>query len=116
MFGAYGKHRRTYVFVHAKTGLSTVRFTAELTEVSQWQLDFYSPYDVDHDLFERLVFEFAISTKSQAWNASLQTTSLTPGWNLVGDFDLPAGEVFVDFISTSKPGFAFADAIRWTKR
>lgn len=62
-----------------------------------------------------LRWKFKIFDEPQEWIREFDLGSKTPGWNIIGQFDLGRGTVNVELSSASRPIHIYADAIRWTK-
>jgi hypothetical protein len=106
----WGKYRRTAAIVEASSGDSRAVFTAHLPHAGRWRLgshlgsgflQFLGTYDITLVAAgERRAIEF---------NGAVAEA----GWNTLGEFDLPAGDVRVEISDESSGRFVAADAIRW---
>ena len=112
---AYGRYRKTVAQAWIRDTIHTARFTTELPEPSQWTLSFHVPRSWRPGPNLDLQWQFKISNDSEQWYREFDVGSKVPGWNLIGDFDLPKGTASVELVASSKPGYIYADAIRWTR-
>lgn len=112
---AYGRYRKTVAQAWIKDTIHTARFTTELPEPSQWTLSFHVPRSWRPGPNLDLQWQFKISNDSKEWYREFDVGSKVPGWNLIGDFDLPKGTASVELVASSKPGYVYADAIRWIR-
>ncbi len=112
---AYGRYRKTVAQAWVKDTIHTARFTTELPEPAQWTLSFHVPRSWRPGPNLDLQWQFKISNDSQECYREFDVSSKAPGWNQIGDFDLAKGAISVELATTSKPGYVYADAIRWTR-
>lgn len=126
---AWGRYRRTIARAPAGNGDAKVAFVAELPHSGQWRLDYHLPDTAANPPVAasgaaafRLVlpddvrqggYDIAVLTEREARRAMFDGALALPGWNTLGDFDLPAGEVAVVVSNASSGGVVFADAVRW---
>ena len=126
---AWGKYRRTVARARAGDGKSRVVFAADLPAAGRWRLEYHIPalqqpgglrIDgtgastltrpvqglADHDL--------ALHTGGDTRELEFDAGAGEVGWNRIGDFDLPAGEVRLSLSDKTENGrLVIADAIRW---
>ncbi len=112
---AYGKYRKTVAQAWIKDKIHTAQFTTELPESTLWRLSFHVPRSWRPGPNVDLQWQFKISNESENWYREFDLGSKVPGWNSIGDFDLPKGAISVELAGTSKPGHVYADAIRWAR-
>jgi hypothetical protein len=106
----WGKYRRTAAGVQSGGGSRRAVFEARLPHAGRWRLGFHLPagalpalgrYDVTlraGDLTQAIEFDGAAAEG---------------GWNALGEYDLPAGEVRLEVSDRSTGQMVIADAIRW---
>ena len=114
---AYGKYRRTFATVRYQQSVPKARFTAELPEKAKWKLDFHVAIPWKGGSYDKTRYFFEIKINQSVYYAELDAGNWTQGWNLLGEFDLPAGTINVDLVGTSirGRGSLSLDAIRWTQ-
>ena len=112
---AYGKYRKTVASAWIRDKISSARFTADLPEKDKWTLSFHVPRGWRPGRNLDLQWKFKIFDVSQEWIREFDLGSKSPGWNIIGQFDLEQGTVNVELESASKPTHVYADAIRWTR-
>ena len=112
---AYGKYRKTVASAWIRDKIRSARFTADLPETDKWTLSFHVPRGWRPGRNLDLQWKFRIFDDSQEWIREFDLGSKTPGWNIIGQFDLGQGTVNVELASASKPTHVYADAIRWTR-
>jgi ABC-type transport system involved in multi-copper enzyme maturation permease subunit len=112
----YGKYRHTMVAVKAGKGEKKVVFTAGIPQAGRWDLEVYIPAG------RSMLFP---GRKWGTWHLTVtdgngderkiefDSGSISDGWNLAENFDLPEGEVSVTLSDETDGKFVFADAIRW---
>lgn len=114
---AWGKYRHTMVYLRPGDGATSAAFTATLPQPGRWRLELHLP---------NLVFNNGITTWGR-WSLSIRNADTTQtvefdnaggtaGWNELGEYELPAGEVTVTLSDQSEGRLVVADAIRWSPR
>lgn len=112
---AYGKYRKTVASAWIRDKISSARFTADLPEADKWTLSFHVPRGWRPGRNLDLQWKFKIFDETQEWIREFDLGSKTPGWNIIGQFDLGRGTVNVELATASRPTHVYADAIRWTR-
>ena len=130
-----GKYRRTVAMAFPGGKDHRVFFTAELA-TGQWRLDYYLPErriperwvgDGERMMYPRLgamemkltAFEDtdgvsgASPTPVREWTLDFDAALGEIGWNKLGEFDVPGGEVRLEISSRTNGEAVVADAIRW---
>ena len=88
-------------------------FTAPIPSAGQWDLEIHM---TNKDRFGRGGWgnwEMNVMAGSDPMPVSFDSGAGTQGWNLVGTFDLPEGEVAVELSDKTDGRVVVADAIRW---
>jgi ABC-type transport system involved in multi-copper enzyme maturation permease subunit len=112
---AWGKYRHTFVYVRPGEGKKHVSFTSTLPYPDTWELEIHLPHKQrfrryeDWGTWSLEVTDSSGSTTPVTFNASASPR----GWNQVGSFDLPDGEVTVKLTDKNEGDIIIADAIRW---
>lgn len=112
---AYGEYRRTSALVWVREASPQAVFTAEISESTQWQLEYHAPVSLSDRWYRGLKYKLLVANGTESTNIELHADTWKVGWNVVGEFGLDKGAVRVELLGTSQPGPLYADAIRWTK-
>lgn len=114
---AFGVYRKTLMSAEVRTQIQPARFVVSLPESSEWTLEYYNPFRSSNSSSGEadLRFLFEISDDYKSWDAGVTVNDMEHGWNFVGSFQLREGNVRVELLGTSAPGWIYADAIRWSK-
>lgn len=128
---AWGSYRRTVAVASPGKGDSRVFFTAELA-AGRWRLDYYLPHrriferwegDGERAMYRslgsmamRLVADGEPGSSrmpAEEWNVDFDAGLGVAGWNKLGEFDLPGGEVRLEVSNRTTGEEVIADAILW---
>lgn len=132
---AWGRYRRTVARVAVDDGAFQVAFVAELPRPGRWRLDYHLPdaafkpppgtdggdaaFRLDlTDAVDQGDYDITVVHRGaarEAHPAPFDGALGLPGWNPLGAFDLPAGEVAVVVSNAGGGEIAFADAVRWRR-
>ncbi len=117
---AYGKYRHTVVLAAAGTGAKTAVFKARLPKPGAWRLDWFAPASA------RTVGAPDVMTRAKGtWSIKISAAgapekvvefnadAAEPGWNNLGTFDVPGGDVQVELSDKTSGRSVAADAVRW---
>jgi hypothetical protein len=110
----FGKYRHTMAATRAGSGKSKAVFTASIPSVGQWDLELHM---TNKDRFGRTAWgdwELNVVAGSNPMPVNFDSGAGTQGWNLVGTFDLPEGNVAVELSDKTDGQIVVADAIRWS--
>ena len=124
---AWGRYRRSLVTIEPGTGESQATFAATLPSAGRWRLAYHLPGNGPHagTLMEDGPFvpiggmprygmlDVHIEAGGERHPAPFDAGEAVPGWNRLGTFDLPAGEVRVTVSDRTSGDSVPADAIRW---
>lgn len=130
---AWGKYRRTVARTLAGEGRNAAVFAAHLPAQGRWRLDyrwpksrkvaiqkghpaariFASMQQIYYD--EQGPYDIRVITASGTTAVEFNGAQANAGWNTLGDFDLPAGEVRVVVSDETAGESVIADAIRWLR-
>ena len=125
---AWGRYRRSRVSIEAGTGESQATFAATLPSAGRWRLEYHlpgpGPYAgtmVDNGPLARPgarlprfgTLDVHIETGGNRVPVPFDAGEAVPGWNRLGTFDLPAGNVRVTVSDRTTGALVVADAIRW---
>jgi hypothetical protein len=135
---SFGKYRRTYALVQSGEGNQQAVFTVDLPEAGQWRLGYYLSRQFARGkagksgerrkrenkggqearmnwAIQRRVGEFQMQLTSNGESRAIEfdAQSGVPGWNDLGEFDLPAGSTTLSISDANTGPLVVADAIRW---
>jgi ABC-type transport system involved in multi-copper enzyme maturation permease subunit len=108
---AWGRYRHTYAYIGAGDGRSRAVLPVEIPSAGLWELEIH-----DAAVFTnfRGTLQLAIVSANGREAVSFDSTLASSGWNLVGEFRLPAGEVSVEISDQTDGRMVIADAIAWS--
>ncbi len=131
--GSWGKYRHTVARAAAGDGSARAIFTATLPVASRWRLDYHLPDPSagagsfsagsggirvsasvagdDH----RGSYDLKIRAAATELAVEFDASAAEVGWNNLGEFELPAGEVQLVVSNETSGQTVVADAIRWRR-
>lgn len=125
-FLAWGRYRRSLVNIRPGSGASEATFAATLPSAGRWRLAYHLPGPW---LFAGGAlgsgasgagrtprfgtFDVTIGVGDRRIPVPFDASAAASGWNALGTFDLPAGEVRVVVSDRTSGYLVVADAIRW---
>ena len=129
----WGKYRRTVARTLAGDGRNAAVFAAHLPAGGRWRLDYHWPkwrkvtiqkgqpaarifasmQQIYYD--EQGAYDMRVITAAGTTAVEFNGAQANAGWNTLGDFDLPAGEVRVVVSDETTGESVIADAIRWLR-
>jgi ABC-type transport system involved in multi-copper enzyme maturation permease subunit len=114
---AWGTYRHTMAYTKAGEGQTQAKFSAEIPQAGQWQLEVHLPSLVFNSALATWgTWQFQITNAGDTQTASFDNAAASRGWNQVGMFSLAPGEVTVALSDQSTGRLVVADAIRWSRR
>lgn len=115
--GGYGEYRTTAAHIWVPRGqeLPKAIFQAQIPESGNWQLEYHFPQTTTFQWMRDGIYRLNVTDGSASNSVSIGLVDLKKGWNKIGEYDLSAGMVHVEFVGASNIGRAIADAIKWTK-
>lgn len=112
---SWGRYRHTAAYIRAGDGGSRAVMPATLPAAGTWQLELYIPwFNFIRTSQQRGTWNLDIVSDYGRETVAFDATVGDYGWNLVGEFDLPAGEVRVEFSDKTNGRVVMADAIAWS--
>lgn len=113
---AYGKFRRTTTSIWARDpkSIHTARFEVDIPETALWQLEYHMPA-IWYRPQDAPDYQLVVHNSSDTWDVEFAGETQKIGWNVLGEFNLQAGNTKVDLVGSSRRSTVFADAIRWIK-
>ncbi|MDE0007820.1 MAG: hypothetical protein OXS50_06035, partial [Gammaproteobacteria bacterium] len=135
---AWGRYRHTIARATTGQGNHAATFAAELPESGRWRLAYHLPAMSGASgvvsaraargavvvsastggsgaYFGRQgTYDIALESAGESQEVEFDASVAESGWNDLGEFDLPAGEVRVKVTNSTSGRTVVADAIRWT--
>ena len=118
----FGEYRQTTAYISATERIPEASFNTALPDAGTWELEYFDPWTLYNEVPRWSTKEnisLKISQGDTSFNVPLDKEVLEYGWNMMGRFELAAGEVQVAILfkpTKNKTEFTiFADAIRWTR-
>ncbi len=109
-------------------GNQVLQYVADLPTAGKWRLEFHIPKIADvpdqmrfglpelpSDLPLYGEWEIEVLGNEVSTRLPFSLADSVVGWNVVGDLDLPRGDVKVLVSNASSSGTAISDAIRWSR-
>jgi hypothetical protein len=114
--GSWGKYRHTVAAVRAGNGDKKAEFTAKVPHSGSWDLEIYIPPKYNAFPGRRWGTWNLLITDSNGDQHETKFDSDAAAqaqWNIVGNFEIPEGEILVTLSNKTNGQFVVADAIRW---
>lgn len=108
---AWGRYRHTFAYTGAGDGTRRAVMPAQLPAPGIWALEIYMPYLGEE---KRGKWHLEVVSNSGRETLSYDSSAANPGWNRVGQYRLPAGEVRVELTDQTDGRMVIADAVAWT--
>lgn len=125
----WGRYRHAAAVAYPGSGGASARFAAELPQAGRWRLDYHLPdvesgqrgpaagltIRVQSNIFEQDMgdLEMTIVADDAETPVEFDAAAATVGWNDLGEFTLPAGEVALLVSNRTSGAYVVADAVRW---
>ncbi len=120
---SWGKYRHTNAIVSSGAGDQHATFTANLPHAGRWRLSYYLGLRTDKwakrsrqgVLTAGMLGEYQMDVVSDGDTREIEFDgkAAASGWNDLGEFQLPAGEVSLEISNANTGWVVIADAIRW---
>lgn len=113
---AYGKYRHTIAYVGRSDRQNQAIFSASLPRSGRWRLELHQPENFFRFNYANLrgTVNLKIISGNKTEEISWDSLAGVPGWNIIGDYDLDAGDIAVEFSNQSDGRVVIADAISWS--
>ena len=125
--GTWGKYRRTMARIPRGDGNAAAVFTADLPAAGRWRLAYHLPdmrgaqnpfgrgFGNDRGPTNAGLgtYDIELIAGDTRPEVEFDASSATVGWNDLGEFELPAGEVTLTVSNSTNGRVVVADAIRW---
>ena len=114
MENSFGRYRHTMVYVGAGEGATRAVLTATLPSAGVWELELHFPFVGFLATEERGIYSLEVVSAEGREALSFDARAGVVGWNLLGEYRLPAGEVRVELSDLTDGRMVIADAIAWS--
>ena len=127
--GTWGRYRHAAAVGYSGTGGASARFAAELPHAGRWRVDYHLPdveaaqrgpvtglsIRVQGNILGRDKGDFEMTMVADGVETPVEfdAADAGAGWNDLGEFTLPAGEVALLVSNRTSGDLVVADAVRW---
>jgi ABC-type transport system involved in multi-copper enzyme maturation permease subunit len=111
---AWGRYRHTFVSVRAGDGAARAVLPATLPTAGTWELEIHLPPFLLNFANANSSWSLEIVSADGRETVEYDASTAGQGWNLVGEYRLPAGEVRVEISDRAAGGLIIADAVAWS--
>ena len=130
---AWGKYRRTLARVGGGDGTARGIFAATLPTAGRWRLEYHLPStrqvsvaigfsgrgtnieQSSQPMRGQRSYDMRLAAGGEERALEFDAGAAEPGWNRIGDYDLPAGEALLSVSNETDGNMVMADAIRWVR-
>ena len=131
---AWGKYRRTLARVGGgKKSTALATFAATLPTAGRWRLEYHLPRlqqvraaftvsgsgtTIDQSsqpMRGQGSYDMRLAAGGEEPALEFEAGAAEPGWNRIGDYDLPAGKALLSVSNKTDGNMVMADAIRWVR-
>jgi ABC-type transport system involved in multi-copper enzyme maturation permease subunit len=111
---AWGRYRHTFAYIGPGDGKRRAIMPAQLPAPGVWALEIHLPFLPYLPSNSRGTWHLELVSESGREMLSYDASAANAGWNRVGDYQLPAGEVRVELTDQTGGRMVVADAIAWS--
>lgn len=111
---AWGRYRHTFAYIGPGEGTQRAVMPAQVPAAGVWALEIYLPYLPYLPANARGTWHLEVVSESGREKLSYDASVANVGWNRVGEYQLPAGEVRVELTDQTDGRMVVADAIAWS--
>lgn len=111
---AWGRYRHTFAYTGSGDGTRRAVMPARLPAAGVWALEIYVPFLNDVPANARGTWHIEVVSESGRETLSYDASAANPGWNRVGEYRLPVGEVRVELADRTDGRMVIADAVAWS--
>lgn len=112
---SWGRYRHTVTYMGAGDGTTRAVMPASIPAAGLWELEIHVPFLPYIPAERRGRWNLEIVSANGSEPVSYVASVGIVGWNLVGEFRLPAGEVRVEISDRTDGMLVVADAIAWSR-
>ncbi len=113
--GAFGKYRHTYVSVMAGDGDKKATLTSTIPRAGLWDLEVHIPTTStlrQDDM--RGTWNMTLTSAAGVEKIAFDNRAAIGGWNLIGSYELPRGDVLIEITNQTDAIVVRVDAFAWT--
>ncbi len=111
---AWGRYRHTFASVRAGDGAARAVLPATLPNAGTWELEIHFPPFLLNFASANSTWNVEIVSADGRETVQYDASKAAAGWNLIGEYRLPAGEVRVEISDRAAGGLIIADAVAWS--
>lgn len=111
---AWGRYRHTFAHTGPGDGTRRAVMPAKLPSAGVWALEIYVPALSNLPANARGKWHLEVISANGREALSYDATAANAGWNRVGEYRLPAGEVRVELTDKTDGRMVIADAFAWS--
>lgn len=112
---AWGRYRHTFAYVRGGEGKTRAVMPATVPAAGVYELEIHTPqFNQFVNAANRTRWSIAIVAGDVRETVDFDAGGAQAGWNLVGEYRLPAGEVRVEISDRADGGLIIADAVAWS--
>jgi ABC-type transport system involved in multi-copper enzyme maturation permease subunit len=111
---SWGRYRHTLAYRGAGDGSTRAVLPASIPSAGLWELEFHLPFIPYIPAAARGTWNLEIVSDDGREPVTFDASVGVVGWNLVGQFRLPAGEVRVEISDQTDGRLVVVDAIAWS--
>jgi hypothetical protein len=112
---SWGRYRHTTAYIRAGSGKNRAVMPVTIPRAGTWELEIHIPWlQMVTTGEQRGTWNLEIVTDNGRESVKYNAKAGDIGWNLVGEFKLPAGKVRVEFSDKTDGKAVLADAIAWS--
>jgi hypothetical protein len=111
---AWGRYRHTFASIRAGDGSARAVMPATIPTAGTWELEIHLPPFLLNFANANSRWSFEIVSADGRETVDYDASAAAAGWNLVGEYRLPAGEVRVELSDRAQGGLIIADAVAWS--
>lgn len=111
---AWGRYRHTLAYMGPGDGSTRAVMPVSLPAPGTWELEVHMPFLQYVSPDSRGTWHLTIVSEYGREPVDFDATIAAVGWNLVGEYDLPAGDVRVEVSDMTDGLLIVADAVAWS--
>jgi ABC-type transport system involved in multi-copper enzyme maturation permease subunit len=111
---AWGRYRHTFASIRAGDGTARAVLPATIPTAGTWELEMHLPPFLLNFANANSSWSLEIVSADGRETVAYDASAATQGWNLIGEYRLPAGEVRVELSDRAEGGLIIADAVAWS--